>query len=276
MKPSAKREARSPEEDARLDKARLRVLEARREFEALTQNAPSSAPAAPAATATATAKPADAKPQSSDDASLEKARLRVEEARREFEAVARTPSARSKTASRQTPTRTRVKATPAARANISDYRDHVFGGYSFLRDRSDGVNFGTGWTAAVARQFNETIDLVGEISGSHKSESLLGVSLASASVYTFAAGPRYIYQMPNFRAFGQVLAGIQNVHGSVLGVSDSSTGFAVLPGGGVDVPITKTLSVRVGADLPVVRNAGEWFSEFRFKTGIVYALPIAR
>ena len=72
------------------------------------------------------------------------------------------------------------------------------------------------------------------------------------------------------------LAGIQSIHGSVLGVSDSSTGLAVLPGGGVDVPITKALSVRVGADLPVVRNAGMWFSEFRFKTGVVYGLPIAR
>jgi len=95
------------------------------------------------------------------------------------------------------------------------------------------------------------------------------VNLGSASVHTFTAGPRIARELSNgMTAFGHLQAGIAIMHGSAFGVSASSTGFALIPGGGVDVPVARGLSLRVGGELTIVRDTDSW-NGFRFITGIV-------
>ena len=145
----------------------------------------------------------------------------------------------------------------------------LFGGYSLLFDNSDSLTFPVGWIASVGRQLNDRLSIVGEASGSYKSAAVTGVTVASASVHTFAAGPRFSTASRSLVVYGQLLGGAAATTGSVLGVSASSAGLLLEPGLGVDVPFTRGLAVRVGGEWPIVRDSGAWFNGFRMTTGLV-------
>jgi hypothetical protein len=68
--------------------------------------------------------------------------------------------------------------------------------------------------------------------------------------------------------FGQVLLGLGVVRTTTLGISDSSAGFALQPGAGIDVPVTRALAVRVGFDIQSVHASGGWFSGLRINAGM--------
>jgi hypothetical protein len=213
------------------------------------------------------------------EARLEQARQRLEDARREYETATKKapggpaapdPASAVKAApaeaAHSTPARlSRAKAPRAAASREYEW----FGGYSFYRDQSDSLSFPGGWAFSVARQMTPAIDLVGGISGSHKSENVLGVNLASTTLYTFAAGPKYSRHTGSVTSFGQVLVGIATMHATAFGVSDSSTGFALQPGMGIDIPIARTLNARVGFDIESVHGTGGWFTGFRINTGLM-------
>ena len=145
----------------------------------------------------------------------------------------------------------------------------LFGGYSLLFDNSDSLTFPVGWIASIGRQLNARLSIVGEASGSYKSAGVTGVTLASASVHTFAAGPRFSTASRSLVVYGQLLGGAAAMTGSVLGFSASSAGLALEPGFGVDVQFTRGLAVRAGGEWPIVRDSGAWFNGFRLTTGLV-------
>src|SRR5207249_30972 len=208
----ARKDAEAAEEEARLERARQNVEDARREYEAVVQKGPGTAAAADAAPA-------------------------------------------APAAAQRGPVRTPSADTP--RPNVP--REHQwFAGYSFYRDQSDSLSFPAGWAFSVARHATPKIDFVGGISGSHRSDDLLGVNVASSTMYTFAAGPKYARRTGSVVSFAQVLAGIAIIRASAFDSSDVSMGFALQPGFGVDVPVTKTLTGRVGFDIETVRSGG-WF-----------------
>ena len=144
------------------------------------------------------------------------------------------------------------------------------GGYSLLFDNSDSLTFPVGWVASLGRQLNDALSIVGEASGSYKSAGGDGVTLASASVHTFVAGPRFsAAASDSLVLYGQLLAGVAMTTGSVLGFSASSTGLVLEPGFGVDIPFTRSVTVRIGGELPIVRDSGAWLNGFRVTTGLV-------
>jgi len=207
------------------------------------------------------------------EARLEQARQRVAEARREYEAMAqKAGAALPATAAAPAASQTRPARVPRSdKPQSSVPRQYEwFGGYSFYRDQSDSHSFPAGWALSVGRPVRPDIDVVGSISSSHKSESLFGVNVTTSNMYTFAAGPKYARRTGSATAFGQVLVGIATMRTSAFGVSDSSTGFALQPGAGVDIPIAKTLAVRLGFDVETVRSSGGWFTGFRINTGVMF------
>jgi hypothetical protein len=205
-----------------------------------------------------------------DAARLERARQKLEEAREAYDvAVKNGPAATQKAAAPSQKTQARVQRPEKPRANVP--REYEwFGGYSFYRDQSDGQSFGGGWGLSGARQMTPQIDLVGSISASHRSDDVLGVNVASSSIHTFAGGPKYAWPPHDrFTPFAQVLVGIATVHTSAFGVDNSSTGFALQPGFGVDVPIRKPVALRVGFDVETIHASGVWFTGFRINAGLM-------
>jgi hypothetical protein len=72
------------------------------------------------------------------------------------------------------------------------------------------------------------------------------------------------------KPFAHVMAGFINARASSLGVSDSSTGFSGLIGGGLDIRAGKRIDVRViQADYNPTHVDGEWQHNFRIGAGIV-------
>ena len=57
---------------------------------------------------------------------------------------------------------------------------------------------------------------------------------------------------------------------------NSSAGFALVPGVGVDIPITKTLAFRGGLDIQTVHASGGWFTGFRINTGVMFVTGAAK
>jgi hypothetical protein len=206
-----------------------------------------------------------------DAARLERARQKVEDARLAYEAVVKNGAAPAPSAaapSQQAP----VRVPPAPKPHAEVPREYEwFGGYSFYRNQSDGVAYGGGWALSGARQVTPRLDVVASISGSHRSEFLYGVNFAESSIHTFAGGPKYTWPArTRYTPFAQVLVGIATVSASALGFSDSSAGFALQPGFGLDLPIRKPVALRVGFDVETIHASGGWFTGFRINTGLMF------
>jgi hypothetical protein len=189
---------------------------------------------------------------------VEKAKHEAEERRREYEAaVARS---RGET-TEETPQPAHRRTTQAG--------IELFAGYAALHDGTSDLNFPLGWAASISAPFNDMFDVVGEVSGSYKNLDVLGVDVGGTSVHTFTAGPKVSWNLQHdVRAFAQLQAGLAVGRVTALGVGDSSAGLAILPGGGVDLPLVRGFDLRVAGELTFVRDDG-WWKGFRFLTGIV-------
>lgn len=153
----------------------------------------------------------------------------------------------------------------------------LLGGYEFLRDSSDSVNFPFGWNAAVNYNLSPTLGVVADIGASYKSESFAGVS-ADLTVWGFMFGPKWASRTnERFTPYFQALAGFARASGSVgvSGVSlgsGSTTEFAIQPGGGVDIHLNEGVAFRLGGDYRRIFVDGGGSNEFRFVTGVVFRL----
>jgi hypothetical protein len=117
---------------------------------------------------------------------------------------------------------------------------------------------------------NESVAIVGEAGGGYRSASVVGINLGSQNTHTFAAGPRFSRPVNKaISVYGQILGGLAFARVNLLGVSSSSTGFAVMPGAGVDLPVAHGVGVRLGGESGFIRESAGWYRVFRFTTGIV-------
>jgi opacity protein-like surface antigen len=156
-------------------------------------------------------------------------------------------------------------------------------------EEGDPQTLPLGWFADVSGNLNRVFSVVGEISGSYKTfeESFTeaGVSLnvtAELNVHTFLGGVRFsARQNPKFVPFAQVLFGIARGSATLEGQatvagrtetiteSESSSDFAVDIGGGVNVPLTERLGLRVGASYLRI-GGSDGGNAFRFGVGGVF------
>jgi opacity protein-like surface antigen len=159
----------------------------------------------------------------------------------------------------------------------------LFGGYSFAQ--IDNVNR-NGGNAAVG------FDLFGPIDGFVDASVHWGSSGSeSLSDRTLMAGPGARFgKRGGMVFFVRALAGLVRDRASIavleVDISESSSRFGVLVGGGLDFPISKKLALRAQGDylwndlapgIASGSDSGEVgrSSGFRFSAGIVYRLGIA-
>ena len=129
------------------------------------------------------------------------------------------------------------------------------GGYSFVRDYTVKENYPAGWFASGACNVFDWLTAVAEISGTYKSyDFTVGSTNVSTNtrLHTFLGGARHSRRLKGVTAFGQVLAGVARETGGVKIFRQSLTGpqtkFTLQPGGGVDIPLTDRIGLRLAAD----------------------------
>ncbi len=146
---------------------------------------------------------------------------------------------------------------------------NISGSYSFLRDQEVEEN-GHGWLVSLAGNFNQWVGIAGEVGGNYKSFELLGTDVLNLSVHSFLGGPRFSARpTPHVTPFGQVLLGPVRVSMNLLGEKDSTTEFAIQPGGGVDFWLNRNVGIRVGGDYRRIFYDEEGGDEFRFHIGFL-------
>jgi len=167
-------------------------------------------------------------------------------------------------------------AVPAGAQDLP--RVEVSGGYQYLNERTlaEELDEGNihGWYADVAGNVNRWLSVVGEVTGAYKSIDFFGVASVDVNVHTFMGGVR-LSSRSNARVvpFGQVLFGVArgSFGASVFGESigdESSTEFALQPGGGVNFMVSDAFGVRVAADYRRIA-VDEGSNEFRVAVGAV-------
>lgn len=169
----------------------------------------------------------------------------------------------------------------------------VFGAYSLLHDGGND-DLGTssmtmnGFAAAFEANVHRNIGIVGEFSFYQKTESWTEQDYTGDCRWRhmpFLFGPRFNYRKDKFRVFGHYLLGA--VKSSYLDKGDdgtvwedwSDTNFGQAIGGGMDIVLNKTISIRPAqVDWLSVKisDSGEgysidtWNHSFRYSAGVVF------
>ena len=164
----------------------------------------------------------------------------------------------------------------------------IYGGYGLVHDTGMTLH---GFQAAVEGNVNQYFSIVGEFGYGQKDITeeanflidLLGIegSVDNADLknLTFLAGPRVGYRTERVRPFAHVLFGIHRLSGSATAgeesISEHLNNFGIAFGGGVDVVVNDTISIRPAQfDLLMSRFSFEdislWESMFRYSAGIVF------
>lgn len=142
----------------------------------------------------------------------------------------------------------------------------VAGGYSSIRWDDETFH---GWLLSGAKHLTSTLAITGEVGGNYTTYELFDVS---EGVHSFMVGPRLSVSGNAIATpFVQVLVGGARFHveDAVLGYSDSSTGFALQPGAGVDVQMRPNVGLRLGVDYRRTSLNDESVGQFRFHVGVV-------
>lgn len=172
----------------------------------------------------------------------------------------------------------------------------IFGGYSYLRNNSNGLN---GWEGQGTYNFAPHFGITADVSGNYRTlfsiAPLPGVSASvNQSVYNFLLGPTVTANFGRSAIFGHALFGAARssvgagfsvpIIGGVSTGLTSATAFAMAFGGGVDIGITDHIAIRA-AQIDYVRtqfsttdalttglssstNGGQ--NSFRYAAGIVF------
>jgi Outer membrane protein beta-barrel domain len=178
---------------------------------------------------------------------------------------------------------TLAMAVPAFAQQAPAYDVSV--GYSLLRDDEladlDLAETLHGWLASVGVNFNRWFGVVGEVGGNYGTiefeplpEFPVGPVEIDLKVVSFMGGPRFAsHASPSFTPYGQFLFGVARGTVEFLDESESSSEFAIQPGGGIDIWVIPDIGIRVGADYRRIFiddiEDGGGSNEFRFHVGIV-------
>lgn len=149
----------------------------------------------------------------------------------------------------------------------------VFGGYSYVSVDTNGLTSSrqsaNGWEASLSVNLHKYFAAEVDGSGYYKNYNVLGTAV-DVSDYGFAAGPRFNYRGLFFHS----LFGLDHLTGSA-GISDSQNGFALIEGGGVQVPVARRWAVRGSVDWVLTHHnifGGPQFDQnnVRVSAGLVY------
>jgi hypothetical protein len=167
-------------------------------------------------------------------------------------------------------------------------------GYMFMSRETTGESerFPRGWYVSMAANVSPWFSIVGEGTGSYRSDATRFMAEAVVQdeafrrrEYTLMAGPRLYHKVRRVVPFAQVLAGIAlqrveqstTVSGEAPWVGQWRTErqtnlFTLQPGGGLGILLTDRLGARVAADYRALFDVGDdaVFHEFRVLTGLTF------
>ena len=160
---------------------------------------------------------------------------------------------------------------------LAQSKGEVAGGYAYLHETDLSVP--AGWFASGGGAVNDWLDIVGAVSGHHKTQTDQGVDV-NTNLYTFVGGPKFVsHKNPKLTPYVQMLFGGARVSASVkvpgsstAVFSDHSNGFDFQPGGGVDIKTGNAVGIRLGINEDFIRSQGETSTEFQFIAGVVIRL----
>lgn len=105
----------------------------------------------------------------------------------------------------------------------------IFGGYQFTH-LQPAFN-ANGWNASVTGNFKHVLGITGDFSGAYKN---------NLKVHTYTVGPVLTARLPVVQPFVHALFG-----GMTVSNGGSTSGFAMLVGGGIDLGLRKGIGFRV-------------------------------
>lgn len=155
----------------------------------------------------------------------------------------------------------------------------IFAGYSYLNfgteSISDRLNL-NGWVASAAFNLNRWVGVEADFSGHYKGDCW-GAPGVTCKHLSFMGGPRFTYRQGRITAFAHGLFGGDNGSLSYSGVSTSDTPFALAAGGGMDIALTKHISIRaVQVDYVMTRHFSSYDephqNNIRASAGIVFTV----
>ena len=171
-----------------------------------------------------------------------------------------------------------TKTTPTNQQG-SEQRGDFSVGYVFLHysDSTDGVSYNLplGIAASDAWRINRNVDFVLESQYAHGNVDVL-VTNAGVSGWSLFGGPRFwggSRYGQNVRAFGQVVGGVLVEKATIFGAElGTDVGWGIQPGGGVEVPVSRTIAIRPQFDVVIGRVAGVTETDSRFNVNVVFRL----
>lgn len=152
----------------------------------------------------------------------------------------------------------------------------VGGGYAFVGSAAAAEGFGPGWFVDGGWRAASWLYVVGEAARHQRRQGLGFVDLDTA-VESVAGGVRVLRRHRRFTPYAQVLAAAVRVKrtrrlqypvGAVDILVNAHAGLQL--GGGIQMPLTRRVAVRIGADY---RRISDTYltHDHRFFTGAVYA-----
>jgi hypothetical protein len=134
----------------------------------------------------------------------------------------------------------------------------IFGGYS-LFDNSDGGETGHGIDIALEGSATNIFSIVGEFGF---------YDFKGGKVYTFMGGPRVSLRTEKLRPFAHILFGGAHIKADNSDWSD--TNFSMASGGGFDVLINESFSIRpMQLEVLSVKWDEIWDNDLRYSAGAV-------
>jgi len=139
---------------------------------------------------------------------------------------------------------------------------------------AEDMTIPVGWVGAVSVPLGKNLAVVGEVGGNYKTMTEYGVDV-NVSELSYLGGVKVQGGSPKARPFVQTLFGGARYSGGAdvegYNVAVSQTGFAIQPGGGVDVYFSKSVGLRIQGDVRFVTLEGESAAEYRFAVGVAFA-----
>ena len=166
--------------------------------------------------------------------------------------------------------------SPAFGQARDTYAFEVGGGYAFLGGAWGAEGYGAGWFADGGWRATHWLTLAGEF-GQHRRRLDLGFIDVKMTVDNLVAGVRIRHRRPQYAPYVQVLVGAvrlkQTAHLAFPVVStaaEANVYGTVQVGGGIQIPVSSRLAVRIDATYRHVFDALRPHHH-RFATGAVYA-----
>src|SRR5579883_955862 len=153
------------------------------------------------------------------------------------------------------------------RTQVREYFKSTPSIYS-IKNRLETLN---GWEFSVTENMNHWFGGTFDVSGHYKTPTLQG-SPNQERMHSFMYGPRFSLHTPYVTPFAHVLFGaaISNVQVTPVGPHASNTSFAAAAGGGVDLNLGQTISVRLlQAEYVHADALGASQNNYRASAGVV-------